>query len=84
MTPLDIVDYKATWMYDAAFTAWVNVDAWHPANDFCKDNFAKHQWASKRHMRPDDAHWFLFERQEDYEMFCDEFDTLEDWNQTND
>ena len=83
MTPLEIADYKANWMYDASYTAWIEPALWHDCQSFCKDNFEKHQWASKRHMRQDDAHWFLFELKEDYDKFCETFHTLDDWNYTN-
>ena len=83
MTPLEIASYKATWIYDGSHTAYVNVDLWHRCNDFCKENFEKKSWGARRHMRPDDGHWFMFEHKADYDLFVASFDTLDTWNQTN-
>lgn len=81
MTPLEIVDYKNTWVYDNAYTVYT--EFWHECFDFCNKNFEKHRWAARKHMRQDDAHWFLFERKEDYDIFLENFNELECWNQTN-
>lgn len=83
MKPLEIVDHKSDWIYDAAHTVFVNVDAWHRCFDFCSNNFDKQSWGARKHMRQDDAHWFLFEHKADHDLFVSNFDTLEEWNQTN-
>lgn len=80
MEPQEIFEYKRKWLHTTTFTAYVNMDLWHTCNDFCKEHFEKHRWASRRFARPDDAHWFAFERREDLNKFASAFDTLEDWS----
>lgn len=82
MTPLEITDYKSSWVYDASHTAYTF--EWDACVEFCRANFETHKWASRKHMRPDDAHWFLFEDKADLDLFASKFDVVPCWNNTND
>lgn len=67
MTPLEIADYKLTWL--PGFSAYIDPDADIFAKQWCKRNLQKKSWSFTPNARQDDWHKVLFETPEYLESF---------------